>query len=121
MSAESSPKHEFIIDYIKSRFFRVVYADGVWGGVTANQNIHMVLWNSRDAIPRQIRYGIDDDGEIIETGRKVRADQVREVEVAVTMSTETARLVRDWLDEMIAEAEGIEPTLGVREEADHNA
>jgi len=105
-SAENSDEPvKFTVDYIKSNLWRVIYAEGVWGCVTGSRNIHMAFWNSRDAIPRQITYEFDDEGEVEEVARDVRADQIRELDVGVLMSVEAAKSFREWLDEMIKEAE----------------
>jgi hypothetical protein len=40
-----------------------VYADGFWGGMTPTDKVQIAFWNSREAIPRQARFEIDDERE----------------------------------------------------------
>ena len=50
----SPPKKQTKIlkaDYIKSNLFRVVVADGAFGGLTPRGNIHIDFWSERRAIP----------------------------------------------------------------------
>lgn len=108
------------VDYIKSHFFRVVHADGVWGSITAAGAIHMDIWNSREAIPRRLTYTIDEQGRIVDVQPEVRADQVREVEVGVVMDVETAKAVCNWLLERIEEAEQFLTPLTPVSEEDHD-
>ncbi len=107
------------VDFIKSNFFRVVHADGVWGSITAAGAIHMDIWNSREAIPRRLTYTIDEQGSIVDVQPEIRADQIREVEVGVVMDVETAKAVCGWLRERIEEAEQfLTPMSQVLEERD---
>lgn len=48
--------------YIKSRHFRVIHADGAFGGVTAKGYIHFAFYNERGAIPRITEVNIKADG-----------------------------------------------------------
>lgn len=99
------PSEDFVVDFIKSNYFRMVYAEGFWGGTSGEGNITLAFWNSREAIPKQMRFRVDEAGEVELVGRTERADQIREVEVGVIMSTECARMLRSVLDDLILEAE----------------
>jgi hypothetical protein len=91
-------------DYIKSYQFRVVHADGVWGGVTNQGNVQIVFFSERQAIPRRIVHRVEEDrtlGPEIEEERVTRGGFVREVEVDVVMNISTAIALRDWLNEKI--------------------
>ena len=49
-------------DYIKSNFFRIVYADGIYGGPTPRgSNLQMVFWSQRQAIPQQVIHKVNPD------------------------------------------------------------
>src|SRR5437899_2053998 len=88
------------VDFIKSNLFRVVHADGVWGGPTLQGNIQVCFFSERPAIPRRVVYGVDKDGaigeELIEE-RVSRNSIVREVEAEIVFSLPTAKIIRDWL------------------------
>lgn len=94
--------------HIKSNLFRVIHADGVWGGVTPNLNIQMAFYSERNAIPQSVKqefgeYGLP--GEIIDTVGKEGI--VREFDTSVVVNLEVAKAFHDWLGKKIAQAENI--------------
>jgi hypothetical protein len=99
--AESTTR--YTIDYVKSNFFRVVHADGVWGTITPMGDIHVDFWNVRSPIPRRLTNEVHANGEVETVGAEFRSDWVNEVEVGVVMSVETARSLRDWLTTQLAD------------------
>lgn len=89
------------IHFIKSSQFRVVWADGMHGGITPRGLLHMAFFNERSPLPRQTEVDVNPDGTA-ETGRGERTVDsrkgiVREIEVDVLMNLETAESFRDWL------------------------
>jgi hypothetical protein len=91
-------------DYIKSNSFRVVHADGAWGGVTPSQNIFMALYSQRAPIPQQTSHEVLTGGQLgseIRDQRVARDAIIREVEVGVQMDLGVARALVDWLHEKI--------------------
>ena len=104
--------HRISFDYIKSSHFRVIRADGAIGSVTPNGHIHFALYSERPAIPRQMVYELDADGKL---GKELpdqtvsRSDVVREMEVDVFLTVETAESVRQWLEDTIKEASARQP------------
>src|SRR5205807_2031151 len=92
-------------DFIKSNFFRVIKADGAFGGLTGNGSLHMALYSERSSIPTKLVHRVVDGqlGPEIREKRKGRKAIVREVEVDVTMDIAQAVLLRNWLDEKIAQ------------------
>jgi hypothetical protein len=87
-------------DYIKSNFFRVVHADGVWGGITPRQGIVMGFWSERPPIPEQMVFHVKPEGSLgeeIKEERKGREAIVREVEVNVMMELGSAKAFLAWL------------------------
>ena len=94
--------HRISFDYIKSSHFRVIRADGAIGSVMPNGHIHFALYSERPAIPRQMVYELDADGKL---GKELpdqtvsRSDVVREMEVDVFLTVETAESVRQWLED----------------------
>ena len=120
MSHDESPAAEgkespgrIKFDYIKSNFFRVVRADGVFGGVTPRQAIHMAFFNERNAIPKQTVFSVNEDGTLgpeIREERVVRDAIVREVEVDVVMDLNTAKSFLEWLRKKIELVEELPKT-----------
>lgn len=103
MSAPSRLK----FDFIKSNGFRVIYVDGVWGGIRPDLTFHMSLYNERHAIPRSITVDLDPEnltaGQVVEVEK--REAVVREVEVCAIIDMSTAKALKDWLEAHIEEAE----------------
>jgi len=90
------------VDFIKGSNFRVVSADGVYGGLTSDGSIHMNFWMQRPPIPQTTIHAVNEDGTIGEEIDKTqRCDIVRDVDVSVVVRIETARAIRDWLDDKI--------------------
>ncbi len=99
-------------DYIKSPLFRVVHADGVWGGVTPRGFINMNFWNTRTPIPTRIIQEVKPSGDLgKELGRESRDAIVREVDVGIILDLELAKSVSKWLRSKIEMAEKMEAAL----------
>lgn len=95
-------------DYIKSNLFRVIHVDGVFGGLSPNQKIHLSVWNERWPIPKQLSYKLTPEGmrgEEIKEARVSRDAVVREVETHLIMDVVVAKRIHIWLGEKIARAE----------------
>jgi|GEM_PF-5364840 len=91
-------------DYIKAPDFRVVWADGVVGGVTPQEKIHCVLYAERPSIPqRQVFQVSNAKGPFVQLGeenleeRVSRNSVVREMACDVFMTATTARNLASWL------------------------
>ena len=95
--------------YIKSNFFRVVHASGVHGGISPKGEFQMAFFNERTPIPQrvyhdiQIKDGVASLGPEIESERVGKDGVIREVDVEVLMSRETAKVVHTWLGERLAQ------------------
>ena len=53
---------ELRFDYIKGNHFRVVHADGVFGGVTHHGKVWATVWSERGAIPTQTVFTVTSRG-----------------------------------------------------------
>lgn len=97
-------------DYLKSNFFRVIQADGVWGGISHRGRIQMGFYSERPAIPQQITHEIDESGRLgseVEEERVARDAIIREVEISIVMDLGTAIVFRDWLNAHVKNLEKI--------------
>ncbi len=94
---------EIEFDFIKSNLFRVVRADGAFGGVAPSGAIHMAIYSERQAIPTKVVHKIEGGriGPEIPDKREGRAAIVREVEVDVVLEIQQATVLRDWLTDKI--------------------
>ena len=105
--AENIP-NSVAFHYIKSKSFRVVHCDGVWGGPTPRGYMAISFYSERHPIPRILTHEVTREGVVgSESGRDIRDGIVREVEVEVVMDLQMARDVVKWLQEHIATLENI--------------
>lgn len=94
--------------FVRSNFYRVVHADGAFGGAAPNANIRMTIYSEAQRIPNLITYDFSPSGGMTETGRTPAPSPtniVREMEVDIVMTLRVARSIRDWLDGKIKEVE----------------
>jgi len=89
-------------DYIKSNFFRVIHADGVFGGPTPHGHLHLAFYSERTAIPRRIVHDLQTDGTLGQVREIQSRDSiVRELDIDVFLSFDTAVSLHEWLGEKI--------------------
>ena len=100
--AEENSQKDVEFHYIKSNTFRVVHADGVWGGPTPRGYITMAFYSERAPIPKRLVHEITSEGTLgRETSRDARAGIVREVDVEVMMDLDLAKGLLRWLEEKV--------------------
>jgi hypothetical protein len=107
MKDQSSEQQEVCIQYFKSNFFRVIHADGAWGGVSPRGDIHMAFYNERQAIPDTSKFMVSDQGMVKPEEFQASSEFVREVEVDIIFDLQTARSLRAWLNDRIALLENL--------------
>lgn len=108
---ENQPPKRVTFNYIKSNFFRVLHVDGVTGGVMPSSDIYMNLYSERFSIPKKLVYELDSEGSLAHEIVEERDDLdsvIREIDVSAVISIETAKELVEWLQSMIALAEGEE-------------
>lgn len=115
MADESAPELPSSVElhFQKSNLFRVVHADGCYGGVTPRGHLHMAFYNERHAIPRRSELSIVDGQPGIETVVETKGGFVREVEVDVIMDINAAMAMYVWLGQKI---EQMRNAVGLTEE-----
>lgn len=101
-TASDQQDNQAEVHYIKSNFYRVILAEGAFGGMTPRGMIHFALYNERQAIPRRGLLDIDPDSmaateRIVET----RGGIVREIETSVQMTLPAAEAFHTWLGRQI--------------------
>jgi hypothetical protein len=103
--------------HIKSNYFRVIHADGVWGGVTPHLDIQMAFFSERTPIPQLVKHSVGPDGlgEELKSERVAREGIVREIEASIVVDVEVAKVLRAWLDDKIKQAEEIAAAKGAKE------
>jgi hypothetical protein len=101
---DPSNKHEVPVKYVKSNFFRVIHADGAWGGISPRGDIHMSFYNERGALPDSGVITVGDEGKIVKPEAvQSSGSLVREIECDVVFDLVTAVGFRKWLDNKISE------------------
>ena len=120
MNEEQIPKR-LQIDFRRSASFRIVHADGVWGGVTPYGKVYMTFFSEAPPLPEAMAYSLSADGTALE---EVRADRrgstnpTREVEVGVVMDLNVAKSFLKWLAEKIDWIEKAQREIAGKESSD---
>jgi hypothetical protein len=100
------PSGEIPVYVTKSNFFRVIHADGIYGGGTPTPgNIMMTFYSHRIPFPEKAVN--DGKGNEIVSKRDVKYGIEQEYEVSVVTSLETAKIMLAWLDNTIRNTEAI--------------
>ncbi len=96
------------IEYQKANLFRVVHADGAYGGTSPRLQLFIAFYNERFPIPRVLTYETSSSGapenEVTEA-RESKEGIFREVEVGVVLDLTAAKGFAAWLNEQVAELE----------------
>jgi hypothetical protein len=96
-------------DYIKSPHFKTIIVEGIFGGISPKGRINMNLWNERWPIPKQTVHEFDEkSGKLKDEklpARVTRDAIIREVDIALSFDYDTAKKMRDWIDEKITTME----------------
>ena len=115
---KEDPPENIDFHYIKSNDFRVVHADGVWGGATPRGYITMSFYSERHPIPRRLTHKISPNRTLgKETDRDCKEGIIREIEVAVMMDLSMAKAFIPWLNEKITVLEDPQKLLEARKDA----
>lgn len=110
VSEEDRKQPRVVYHFIKGNHFRVVAADGAWGGVTPNGDLSVSFYNERFPIPTKVTHqitGLKLGAEIVGE-REAKDGIVREFEVAVHLKPVAARALLNWLTEKLGELEHLQ-------------
>ena len=89
------------ISYQKSNLFRVVHADGVWGGATPRSDVHMAFFSERTALPKASYFDVINGMPQNEVVTETRTGVVRELEADIVMSLPVAIATYLWLEDKL--------------------
>ena len=101
------------ISYQKSAFFRVIHADGCFGGINPRGMVHCAFYSERNAIPRRTAIPIVDGRAGPEEVVESRSGLVRELEVDVLMDLNTSVAFYIWLRDKM---EHLRKQLGISDD-----
>ena len=101
------PENPPEILYIKSTGYRVIHCDGALGAITRQGILSMALYSERIRLPDKSVLEFDSEQQTVKE-RAVGKHRgiVREIEVQVMLSLESADAMRAWLEERVNEARG---------------
>lgn len=104
ISAGEIPVGEIPVYITKSNFYRVVHADGIYGGGTPTpSNIMMTFYSHRVPFPEKAVN--DAKGNEIVSKRDAKFGIEQEYEVSVVVSLEMAKTMLIWLNNTIKNTE----------------
>lgn len=88
--------------YVHPEDLRDLYVNGVWGGVTPQNEIFMHFYSERHAIPKKITHEINPDQSLgTVTSEEKGGDAVRLIQTSIVFNVATAIAFRDWLNDRI--------------------
>lgn len=105
---ENAKKIRFM--YEKDPNYRSIYSNGVLGGVTSNNEIHMELFLEMLKLPEYVVHEINAEGglgKVVESGPASGSSEIevsRTLQVAITMKIENAEIIGNWLLGKVKEA-----------------
>ena len=111
--ANKNPPRSITFHYIKSNEFRVIHADGVWGGATPRGYITMSFYSERAPIPQTVTHEVRESSLGSEQNRSSKDGIIREVEVEVMIDLAMAKSLIPWLQEKINQLEKRDQSEGV--------
>jgi|SRR5579862_3609312 len=99
---ESIPSNKLRIEYHKSHSFRVIHADGAYGGTSPRLQLFVAFYSERFPIPQVLTYEVDPTGAPKgEIERESKEGVFREVEIGVTMDLAAAKGFATWINEQV--------------------
>ncbi len=115
-SADDKTGNVVNFHYIKNSAFRVIHVDGAMGSLTPRGLIHMAVYSERTAIPQVTTHEIGSDGKLGDISTmESKEGVVREIDVDLLFTIQTAQEIRDWLGVRIEEAKKIESMVKTKE------
>jgi len=95
---------QVVFEYTRGPNFHSVHADGVIGGLTPSGHIHVAFFSERPMLPRKHVFKLNPDGSLGAEVPDDRASQepvIRDMQIDVLMTANTAEMLRNWLDQYI--------------------
>ena len=85
----------------RSKACRVIHADGAWGSVTPQLNVHMAIYSEHKAFPEGTTIRSNPDGTMQDTPTEDPGYLVREIEADIILSEAAATALRNWLSDRL--------------------
>ena len=97
--------------YVFSDDYTPAYVNGVYGGIGPHGEMVMNFYLERRPVPREETYAIEGEtlGDRLDTvPDDIRARFIRFIQAGVIMDLQTAKSIREWMNQHIAEAEKLQ-------------
>jgi len=100
-------------EFKDSTLFRIIHADGVFGGPTPSGDLYLSFYNEHQPMPESVVHTVDGDmpGEEIMAERVASSGIARTNEVGVVMSFASAVVLKEWLSKRIGDMMMVNPAL----------
>ena len=88
------------IYYEKNPLYRVIYADGLIGGITPTNGVNLNFYSTRNTIPKSVSHELNQDGTLNEKGtisNDSKVGIIREIEFGVYMTKDSAHDIYKFL------------------------
>lgn len=92
------------IYYEKNPFYRVIYADGLIGGVTPTGMVNFNFYATRPTIPKSTTHTINAERKVNPVGvtsEDSKLGLMREIEVGVYINMKTAKDIYEFLKKIV--------------------
>ena len=96
------------VEFIKGNLFRVIHADGAFGGITPRLELFIAFYSERFPIPKVLTYEMSPEGiptKELSSERESKEGVIRECEIGVVVDLPIAKSFLQWLTEKVAELE----------------
>ncbi|MBX7095973.1 MAG: hypothetical protein K1X56_14720 [Flavobacteriales bacterium] len=109
MSASEKKKKSVIeIHYQKNPSYKIVHADGVYGGLTTKNYLNLNFYAERFPIPKTNKFEFEDHEQVKFTEDKLTANDcknglIREIECGIYIDIQTAESLANWIQLKIKE------------------
>lgn len=97
-------------NWTRSNHFRVIHADGAYGGLTPYGNVFFTLYSDHPVFPETTVHSVSEEGVLgpeISGEKKLKDGVERELEVSVVMALPAAKALHAWLAERIGVLESL--------------
>ena len=96
--------------YEKSPAYQEARVDGLFGGITPKGEVHVYLYTEVLPMPTSIEHRLEQSGRLgSELARDIDRGIVRFVHAGITLDVETARSLRNWLDDKLEGVDDEQP------------
>ena len=115
---EQKEAQKITFRFLKSQYFRVIHADGVFGGITHQGKMSVAFFSERTPFPDLLVQEFNETTGVLgrEVARTGSDGILREIEACVMMDLDTAQSFLEWLQRHIDIARRLQGTEAAKVE-----